>query len=55
MDITVSKARRINAEAKASGKQFGMVFNQRIGVLFQKAQYRLPRMVADQMVKMRIL
>ncbi len=38
VDITVSKARQLNEVARKSGKQFGIMFNQRTGALFNKAR-----------------
>lgn len=38
IDITVSKAKKLNALAKASGKVFGIMFNQRTSPLFAKAR-----------------
>lgn len=37
-DIAVSKVLQMNAAAKASGKRFGIMFNQRTGSLFRKAR-----------------
>ncbi len=38
VDITVSKAEKLNALAKQSGKVFGIMFNQRTSSLFAKAR-----------------
>ncbi len=38
IDITVSKAKVLNETAKASGKCFGIMFNQRTNPLFKKAK-----------------
>ena len=38
MDIMTSKGRKMMAEARKSGKVFGIMFNQRTGNLFQKAR-----------------
>ncbi len=38
VDISVSKARRLNAVAEQSGKVFGIMFNQRTNGLFAKAR-----------------
>ncbi len=38
VDIRVSKARALNEAARASGKVFGVMFNQRTGNLFQKTR-----------------
>ena len=38
MDITVSKAKQLCEAARDSGKQFGIMFNQRTGNLFSKAR-----------------
>ena len=38
MDITLSKAKKLCEAARKSGKQFGIMFNQRTGDLFSKAK-----------------
>lgn len=38
VDITVSKAQRLNDAARESGKKFAIMFNQRTGCLFRKAK-----------------
>ena len=38
MDITLSKAKKLCEAARESGKQFGIMFNQRTGSLFAKAK-----------------
>lgn len=38
MDITLSKAKKLCEVARKSGKQFGIMFNQRTGNLFKKAK-----------------
>ena len=38
MDITLSRAKKLCEAARASGKQFGIMFNQRTGDLFAKAK-----------------
>lgn len=38
VDITVTKATALNRAAKISGKQFGIVFNQRTNMLYAKAR-----------------
>lgn len=38
MDITLSKAKKLCEAARKSGKQFGIMFNQRTGGLFSKAK-----------------
>lgn len=37
-DISVSRAERLNAAAKESGRVFGIMFNQRTNMLFQRAR-----------------
>lgn len=41
IDVTVSKAVKLNAAAEKSGKVFGIMFNQRTSPLFQKAKAML--------------